>query len=447
MRWTSPPAILRGPLLAAATFALIACDGPTGPDPGHVAAGPAADPLPEPTAPTPPTAPAVAPSPLGDRLIVHEWGTWTSLQASDGAPMDGLHHEEEALPEFVVRRCSGCTGDKGFEQLPGPVTQKLETPVLYFYSDAARDVRVDVTFPDGIISEYYPAPTAYAPPLFEAVRLGDGETRWEVRVDPSLDPAGFPAVAEDDIWAPSRRTAAASIVSQGESERFIFYRGLGDFDLPVAVNAEGDGVVTVALAGDDALPAAFVLDVGDDRGAVVATGPLAGGARVAIPLTEREPLEAFVARAKALVREALVADGLYTDEAQAMVDTWDHSYFRTPGLRVLYLASRAWTDALLPIAITPTPDALVRTMVGRIEVSTAADEQALLARVVDARAEAGDDVDTCVTALYARHGRLLEARLRAAERHNTDADLGPFIARLIKHASGPFFGLAPPPSR
>lgn len=447
MRWTSPPALLRGLLLAAATFALIACDGPTGPDPGLATAGPAADPLLEPTAPTPPTAPAVAPSPLGDRLIVHEWGTWTSLQASDGATMDGLHHEEEALPEFVARRCFSCAGDKGFEELPGPVTQKLETPVLYLYSDVARDVRVDVAFPAGIVSEYFPTPTSFAPPLFGATQLGDGLARWDVRVDPTLDAGAFPAVAADDVWAPSRRTAATPLVCGGEAERFIFYRGLGDFELPVTVNAQVDGVVTIALGGDAALPAAFVLDVGDDRGLIAATGPLAPSARVDVTLTGREPIEPFVARAKAMVRDALVADGLYTDEAQAMVDTWDHSYFRTPGLRVLYVAPRAWTDALLPIAITPAPDALARTMVGRVEVMTAADERALLARVVDARADSGDDVDACLIALYGRHGRLLEARLRAAARRADDPELSSYVARLIAHASGPFFGLTPPPPR
>ena len=28
-------------------------------------------------------------------------------------------------------------------------------------------------------------------------------------------------------------------------------------------------------------------------------------------------------------------------QARAMVDTWSHSYFRTPGLRVLYVVPRA----------------------------------------------------------------------------------------------------------
>lgn len=52
-----------------------------------------------------------------------------------------------------------------------------------------------------------------------------------------------------------------------------------------------------------------------------------------------------------------------------MVGTWQGDWSED-GLRVLYVLPDAETDALLPITIEPEPDALVRTMVGRLEIIT-----------------------------------------------------------------------------
>ena len=43
-------------------------------------------------------------------LIVHEWGTFTSVGSSTGALMEGLHHEEEPLPAFVHGRGAAAGG-------------------------------------------------------------------------------------------------------------------------------------------------------------------------------------------------------------------------------------------------------------------------------------------------------------------------------------------------
>src|SRR5204863_10073458 len=93
-------------------------------------------------------------------FVVHEWGTFTSMQGSDGVVLEGLTREEEALPGFVcsrtkVRDCP--LRDKGWKGLEVPadhVTQKMETPVLYFHSPTARKVRVRVDFMKGLISQW-----------------------------------------------------------------------------------------------------------------------------------------------------------------------------------------------------------------------------------------------------------------------------------------------------
>src|SRR5207244_2239666 len=76
---------------------------------------------------------ASAPAGAAGRFVVHEWGTFTSVQGADGVALEGLSREEESLPDFVysrtkVRECP--LRDKGWKGLEVPadhVTQKMET--------------------------------------------------------------------------------------------------------------------------------------------------------------------------------------------------------------------------------------------------------------------------------------------------------------------------------
>ena len=42
-----------------------------------------------------------------DRLVLHEWGTFTSVADWQGNAIEGLHRTEEPLPKFVHRRDHG----------------------------------------------------------------------------------------------------------------------------------------------------------------------------------------------------------------------------------------------------------------------------------------------------------------------------------------------------
>jgi hypothetical protein len=85
---------------------------------------------------------------------------------------------------------------------------------------------------------------------------------------------------------------------------------------------------------------------------------------------------------------ALVSAGLFEPEAAAMVKTWRDSWFTEEGTRVLYVLPRSWTDDILPLALSPRPDRLVRVMVGRAEIITPGVQAAL--RDALTRAENGD---------------------------------------------------------
>lgn len=43
----------------------------------------------------------VASASAGDRLIVHEWGTFTSLQDERGRELAGINTDDEPVPQFV----------------------------------------------------------------------------------------------------------------------------------------------------------------------------------------------------------------------------------------------------------------------------------------------------------------------------------------------------------
>ena len=72
---------------------------------------------------------------------------------------------------------------------------------------------------------------------------------------------------------------------------------------------------------------------------------------------------------KTSLLEALISDGLFVDEAQALLNTWELSYFKSTGLRVFFIVPRAWTDFYLPLEISQ-PAEINRVMVGRIELVT-----------------------------------------------------------------------------
>jgi hypothetical protein len=142
-------------------------------------------------------------------------------------------------------------------------------------------------------------------------------------------------------------------------------------------------------------------------------------------LTAQSPdLNHYVADAKGALFVALLDSGLFKDEALAMVNTWEKSYFRNPGNRILYVLPREWTDHLLPLQIQPQPDELKRTLVGRVEVMTFAEEQALLTGLTQAvRSGSRFDVSTL--------GRFAEPKLRRVESLTRDAQVLAYIAQLV----------------
>ena len=82
------------------------------------------------------------------------------------------------------------------------------------------------------------------------------------------------------------------------------------------------------------------------------------------------------------MRAALQEEGLFPDEADALLNTWEVSYFKSAGLRLFFMVPRAWTDWYLPLDIS-VPCEVKRAMVGRLELVTP-EQRALLQKLAQA---------------------------------------------------------------
>jgi hypothetical protein len=382
-----------------------------------------------------------------DKLVVHEWGTFTSVQGSDGIVLEGLQHEEERLPPFVysrtkVRECPlRQYGYKGLEVPATGVTQKMETPVIYFHTKTPRKLDVRVDFVKGLLTQWYPVSDRLGPeeranedgPL-DLAKVEKSFLSWRIELLPKGEPVvpAPPSVAADDPWSFARAVDAATVRTEPrtrpermgpvESEKYIFYRGLGTFSLPVTVEAQNGGLVTVKNACKAALPFAFALSVTGERAKMLALGEVAGSGEKKLSLEKLPdvPKADMVTALKAQMADALVAQGLFRDEAEAMVKTWSRAWFTSEGTRILYAVPRPQVDSLLPLSITPGPDEMVRVLVGRIEYLTPETESAVETALRE-RASADAPVRDAAMARLVRYDRFLEPHVRRIVAKTSDA--------------------------
>ena len=176
-----------------------------------------------------------APRPEPD-LTVHEWGTFSTFSGSDGVNLKFQPYDND-LPDFVH-------GYLPRNSKAGPLggTISLETPVVYFYSERPLTATVRVDFPKGALTEWFP----------RAARTEHRLTWADFKVLPKDDttlpeetkPSRYYAARETDA-APLRTTAEKDDGKGAEQEKFLFYRGVGSFELPLSVKASGNGKFTV----------------------------------------------------------------------------------------------------------------------------------------------------------------------------------------------------------
>jgi len=113
-----------------------------------------------------------------------------------------------------------------------------------------------------------------------------------------------------------------------------------------------------------------------------------------------------------------------------MVNTWASSYFKTDGVRLLFVMPQSWTDRFIPMRITPAPERLVRVMVGRMELlSPEREKRAERAISVLASPDASDREWGFKT--LRSEGRYVEPIIRRTLKTTTDEGVRALANRLL----------------
>ena len=343
------------------------------------------------------TSPTLAAS--GDFLI-HEWGTFTSLQDESGRTIGGINSDDEPVPKFVHDLAWNLlVGDaraqannflfQGWPRAHRDVTMRLETPVLYVHAGDSCDAKLDVSveFHGGWLTQFYPDAEAAGPgrDKIEINANTRGRLTWKNLSIRHENPPGPRTDAH--VWTTPRNVDANTLSTpKGEIEKYLFYRGVGHVDAPLRVIRKGDDGRFVifqdnraaeALAKPLKLPAVWFAEFREDGpvafrkfAGLVASSPMAKPRTYEVKFANADFSPDNTAKLRASMQEALIADGLYADEAEAMLETWKLSYFQSWGTRVFYLVPREWTNQVLPLTVSPSPTEIVRVMVGRIDLVT-----------------------------------------------------------------------------
>jgi hypothetical protein len=303
-------------------------------------------------------------------------------------------------------------GSKALLSVTSPL--RMETPVIYFYPEKPLRVSATVTFLGGHLTEWFPAarpnPQGMAQLLFAPSQVAPSvPITWEGDLFPPADEMAqsqIPAVAagKGDHYRHAREVPQAWIFrsttpaprldqdpARGkDADKYIFYRGIGQNPPPFQAQAGDDDSVTLRRwGGSGAISTAFALTVGRGKAswtrmpsleALRRERPTDSQTATSVRLNSADlPVEEAAQQLAAAIREALTSAGLSTDEAHAMVATWDGHWFREPGTRILAILPREWVDEVLPLKIQPEPTKVTRVFVARFEMLTPQRESAVLA--------------------------------------------------------------------
>ena len=319
--------------------------------------------------------PAREARPVYSALIAHEWGTFTSMAGADGqavewSPLTG----STDLPGFVehFRTPRFKLGLRG--------TVRMETPVLYFYDSREETISVKVSLAKGVITEWYPHASAVEPTkiLFAGSLQNPhpgGSIGWDsVTLTPAAR-AEFPRENGDNHYYAARMTSSTPLrvkTSAGEQqEKFLFYRGVSTFPVPISATLTSAGNVRVENLEEEPIPNAIFFERRADKVGYRLGGPVEKESDLDPP-----ELTGSVDDLGKELEGLLVAQGLYQDEAHAMVETWHGSWFEE-GSRLLYIVPTEFVNTVLPLYIQPAPAQAVRVFVGRLELVTPATEKAV----------------------------------------------------------------------
>jgi hypothetical protein len=316
-------------------------------------------------------------------LTVHEWGTFTSVAGPDGNAIEWLPAGGPTdLPCFVSLLGSGLKAGLSQSTQGGRASRalvRMETPVVYFYSPNEETVKVKVSFPHGLVTEWFPAATLGPGSGMNALNAFPGGTstiEWNnVKVLPGAT-VSYRMDEKQSHYYAARRTGSAPLQVGKDYEKFLFYRGIASFQPPLTARVTQQGRIEVANVGPNIVPSIVLFE---NRGGKIGYRIHNALSGLAVTL-ELPPLTQNLESLQRDLEAMLRAQGMYPLEARAMVDTWRDSWFEQ-GTRIFYIVPPKTVDSILPLEVTPKPIAVERAFVGRIEVITPATQREVLLAV------------------------------------------------------------------
>lgn len=371
--------------------------------------------------------------PSATDLVVHEWGTFTSIAGKNGVAIDWRPlNGASDLPEFVYTDTKK-EGFRGTYNDPGKgrlARVRMETPVIYFYTPREMDVSVSVDFPQGKVTEWYPQ-ASVVNAEFGSTKKGRFETgiNWgTIKLLPNEKPNYLREISYSHYY-PARETDAVALQvcnfdkTKIEKEKFLFYRGIGNFGLPLSVKIDGKNL-TLKDSGTGEIKNLIVFENRGGRIGFKFIETLSKEMIIERPETNKNLSDVLFE-----LEKILVAEGLYAKEAKAMIETWKDSWFEE-GLRVFYVLSQKSTDKILPLKVEPKPKEIVRVMIGRAEVITPEMEKDVRKQVGLLRSGSKKTREQAQENLQ-KQGRFYEPILKSILQSETNTKVRAQIQKLI----------------
>ena len=358
-------------------------------------------------------------------LVAHEWGTFTSIAGNRGAAVSWYPWATPSdLPDFVehLEAREFKLGLNG--------TIRMETPVIYFYSSRETTVSVHVSFAKGLITEWYPHATRCTPNggnqsnVSLSRNLSDGSVSWARIVLKPNQEGELPAERAASRYYAARATSSTPLEVSApggkQYEKFLFYRGVTSEASPVSARVLSDGRIEVTNLSGESATHVFLFE---RRGKSLGIRSLTSVEATAV--IDAPGLDGTLATAAEEIRAALLDQGLYPDEAQAMLETWKDSWFEE-GSRLLYLVPGGFVNRVLPLAISPEPGQTTRVFVGRLELVTPGTRTAILSALAS-----GDE------RTLQKYNRFLEPMLQILLEKASDSREAQRIRERLKQSYSP----------
>ncbi len=366
---------------------------------------------------------------LDKGLVVHEWGSVMVLANHDGATVGYLGDDKSDLPPFVH------TIEQHMQDQP----MVIRKPILYFYTKQNNQLlgQVAIHARHGLITQWYPKATSVQPryhgQLPDHLPVANGNIHWSgVRLftDGSQD-ASLPAVdADHPWWHIARDVDAATVTVNGESEKFLFYRGVNRFGSKVTVKgSESDGRYALHNTGKHTIRNAVMMRVNEGRAVYQLVPALEPGQKVTVSLADASDWTADTSLAR--FTEQLEADGLFPKEADVVRRIWGKFFFKREGVRLLYVMPEPRADELLRFSIHPRPADVARTLIVQVECAT----ERMTHRIAELIAQLGDQdykVRERAQRQLERLDRFAEALLRKAVAESHDVEVRERAEAILK---------------